>query len=75
MEDQRKMMSNGRKNFKIKKMNTNCKETENPEDDVENETFFDAMEPQLDEDSGYSDSICTILNETEDGQFQLVDDY
>ena len=75
MEDQMKKMSSDRKNFKIKKININFNEMETPEDDVENETFFDAMEPQLDEDSGYSESICTVTNETDYGQFQLVDDY
>ena len=74
MENKMKMMSTDRKNFKIKKININFNEMEIPED-IENETFFDAMEPQLDEDSGYSESICTTTNETEYGQFQLVDDY
>ena len=74
MENKMKMMSSDRKNFKIKKININFNEMVIPED-VENETFFDAMKPQLDEDSGYSENICTAINETEDGQFQLVDDY
>ena len=75
IENKIKMMSSDRRNFQIKEIKINFDEMEIPEDDVENYTFFDAMEPQVDKDSGYSESICTLTNETEDGQFQLIDDY